>query len=54
MEIGDRVLAVGAPFGLTGSVTAGIVTATTASGSDLTGLVPGIPATVLMICPAWQ
>jgi serine protease Do len=25
MEIGDRVLAVGAPFGLTGSVTAGIV-----------------------------
>jgi serine protease Do len=27
MEIGDRVLAVGAPFGLTGSVTAGIVSA---------------------------
>jgi DNA-binding beta-propeller fold protein YncE len=30
------------------SVTAGIVTATTASGSDLTGLVPGIPTTVLI------
>jgi len=28
MEIGDRVLAVGAPFGLTGSVTSGIVSAT--------------------------
>ncbi len=27
MDIGDRVLAVGAPFGLTGSVTAGIVSA---------------------------
>jgi serine protease Do len=27
MEIGDRVLAVGAPFGLTGSVTSGIVSA---------------------------
>jgi serine protease Do len=27
MEVGDRVLAVGAPFGLTGSVTAGIVSA---------------------------
>ena len=27
MEIGDRVLAVGAPFGLTGSVTAGIISA---------------------------
>jgi serine protease Do len=27
MEIGDRVLAVGAPFGLTGTVTAGIVSA---------------------------
>ena len=25
MEVGDRVLAVGAPFGLTGSVTSGIV-----------------------------
>jgi serine protease Do len=28
MEIGDRVLAVGAPFGLTGSVTHGIISAT--------------------------
>ena len=27
MEIGDRVLAVGAPFGLTGTVTAGIISA---------------------------
>ena len=27
MQIGDRVLAVGAPFGLTGSVTAGIISA---------------------------
>src|SRR5207249_3938319 len=27
MEIGDRVLAVGAPFGLTGSVTSGIISA---------------------------
>src|SRR5262245_26310301 len=27
MEVGDRVLAVGAPFGLTGSVTSGIVSA---------------------------
>jgi serine protease Do len=36
MEIGDRVLAVGAPFGLTGSVTAGIVSA---KGRD--GLSPG-------------
>ncbi len=27
MEIGDRVLAIGAPFGLTGSVTAGIISA---------------------------
>jgi serine protease Do len=32
MEIGDRVLAVGAPFGLTGSVTAGIISA---KGRDL-------------------
>jgi serine protease Do len=34
MEIGDRVLAVGAPFGLTGSVTAGIVSAKDRSGMD--------------------
>src|SRR5262249_11337445 len=27
MEVGDRVLAVGAPFGLTGSVTSGIISA---------------------------
>jgi serine protease Do len=32
MEIGDRVLAVGAPFGLEGSVTAGIVSATGRNG----------------------
>jgi serine protease Do len=32
MEIGDRVLAVGAPFGLTGSVTAGIISATGRNG----------------------
>jgi serine protease Do len=32
MEIGDRVLAVGAPFGLTGSVTAGIVSAKSRTG----------------------
>src|SRR5579871_733387 len=36
MEIGDRVLAVGAPFGLAGSVTAGIISA---KGRD--GLSPG-------------
>jgi serine protease Do len=35
MEIGDRVLAIGAPFGLTGSVTSGIVSAKSRSG--LTG-----------------
>jgi serine protease Do len=34
MEIGDRVLAAGAPFGLTGSVTAGIVSAKSRSGFD--------------------
>src|SRR5207248_7838985 len=32
MEIGDRVLAVGAPFGMTGSVTHGIVSAKGRSG----------------------
>src|SRR5207244_2418469 len=32
MEIGDRVLALGAPFGLTGSVTHGIVSAKGRSG----------------------
>ncbi|MBV9121782.1 MAG: trypsin-like peptidase domain-containing protein, partial [Planctomycetes bacterium] len=32
MQIGDRVLAVGAPFGLTGSVTSGIVSAKGRSG----------------------
>jgi serine protease Do len=37
MEIGDRVLAVGAPFGLTGSVTAGIVSA---KGRDGLGMNP--------------
>jgi serine protease Do len=36
MEIGDRVLAMGAPFGLTGSVTAGIV-----SAKGRNGLTPG-------------
>jgi serine protease Do len=36
MEIGDRVLAVGAPFGLSGSVTAGIVSAKGRNGLDAT------------------
>jgi serine protease Do len=36
MEIGDRVLAVGAPFGLSGSVTAGIVSAKGRNGLDQT------------------
>jgi serine protease Do len=36
MEIGDRVLAVGAPFGLTGSVTAGIVSAKGRTGLSST------------------
>ena len=36
MEIGDRVLAVGAPFGLTGSVTAGIVSAKGRDGMGAT------------------
>jgi serine protease Do len=35
MEIGDRVLAVGAPFGLTGSVTAGIISAKGRSGLNV-------------------
>ena len=35
MEIGDRVLAVGAPFGLTGSVTAGIVSAKGRNGLNV-------------------
>ncbi len=35
MEIGDRVLAVGAPFGLTGSVTAGIVSAKGRNGLNM-------------------
>jgi serine protease Do len=35
MEIGDRVLAVGAPFGLTGSVTAGIVSAKGRNGLQM-------------------
>ncbi|HLN31443.1 MAG TPA: trypsin-like peptidase domain-containing protein [Gemmataceae bacterium] len=39
MEIGDRVLAVGAPFGLTGSVTAGIVSAKGRTGLNREGSV---------------
>jgi serine protease Do len=35
MQIGDRVLAVGAPFGLTGSVTAGIVSAKGRNGLQM-------------------
>jgi serine protease Do len=35
MEIGDRVLAVGAPFGLTGSVTAGIISAKGRNGLNV-------------------
>jgi serine protease Do len=35
MEIGDRVLAVGAPFGLTGSVTAGIISAKGRNGLQM-------------------
>jgi len=35
MEIGDRVLAVGAPFGLTGSVTSGIVSAKGRNGLQM-------------------
>jgi serine protease Do len=35
MEIGDRVLAVGAPFGLTGSVTAGIISAKGRNGLSM-------------------
>jgi serine protease Do len=35
MEIGDRVLAVGAPFGLTGSVTAGIVSSKGRNGLNV-------------------
>ena len=35
MEIGDRVLAVGAPFGLTGSVTAGIISAKGRNGMHM-------------------
>src|SRR5262245_41546523 len=36
MEIGDRVLAVGAPFGLAGSVTSGIISAKGRNGLNLT------------------
>jgi serine protease Do len=35
MEIGDRVLAVGAPFGLTGTVTAGIISAKGRNGLNV-------------------
>jgi serine protease Do len=35
MEIGDRVLAVGAPFGLTGSVTSGIISAKGRNGLNM-------------------
>ena len=35
MEIGDRVLAIGAPFGLTGTVTAGIVSAKGRNGLNV-------------------
>src|SRR5204862_3372478 len=35
MEIGDRVMAVGAPFGLTGSVTQGIVSAKGRAGLQM-------------------
>jgi serine protease Do len=35
MQIGDRVLAVGAPFGLTGTVTAGIVSAKERNGFNM-------------------
>lgn len=35
MEIGDRVLAVGAPFGLTGTVTAGIISAKGRNGLNM-------------------
>lgn len=35
MEIGDRVLAVGAPFGLTGSVTSGIISAKGRNGLSM-------------------
>ncbi|MFM8271242.1 MAG: S1C family serine protease, partial [Gemmata sp.] len=38
MEVGDRVLAVGAPFGLTGSVTSGIVSAKSRTNLKLNAL----------------